>query len=203
MLKIFVIAGACVMLSPLLFADMFSSGGMSGMSGSGMGQGTGGSSFHSGSGKQGKGSEQEKRQDTAIRVSTNSIEDILSFKDQIGLTGQQVISIQMVDADAQEEAAEKSKTVEGCLKEYTKSLKQSKPDFAYSRSMLNKLTVAQASAQAVPLDAYEKAYALLTDEQKTHLELLRAMRQQEIEKAEAALQESRQAPPPGPSTNKR
>ena len=186
--KFLIAAAVCVILTPMLYSDMPQMGGM------GMGsQQMRSSSYNSGG--------QERKQATAVYVSTDGVNDILSFEDKLGLSGQQVISIHMIDADAKQDAAERSKTVQQCQKEYTKSLNQNTPDFAYIRSALKKLTDAQTDVQTVWVDAYEKAYAPLTDAQKTRLGFLRALRQQELDqKAEAAAREGKQ-PPPSPITS--
>ena len=181
--KLLIAAGLSLLFSPLLFSDM--------LSGDGMGMGS----------QQMKGrrqvsiSKQGKSQEFDLRVSTDSVADILLFQDKLPLTGQQVISMQMIDADAQQEAAERSIAVEQCRKEYLKSINQGMPDFPYIRAMLKKMTDAQADVQAVWVDAYQKAYMLLTDAQKTRLEFLRAARQQAIDKkAEEAAQASSSSP---------
>ena len=171
MFRNFVIAAAiCLVFSPLLFADMMTGGGM-GMDRQQMNRGS----------RQVTVSRQEKNQEDAVRVSTDSVVDILLFRDKLHLTGQQVISMQMIQADAQQESAEKSRAVQACQADFVKSLNQNTPDFAYIRAILKKLTDAEADVDVVRVNAYEKAYALLTDAQKTHLGLLRAARQQAIE----------------------
>ena len=101
----------------------------------------------------------------------------------------------MIEADAQQDEADKDAVVRKCQADYTKSVTENVPDFGNIRAALKNLTDAQADAQAVWVNAYEKAYAVLTDAQKTRLEFLRATRQHEIEqRAEAASEVINQQP---------
>ena len=181
--KLVTVAAVFILFSPVLFSETPPVN----VSGTG-GQGTGSGPLP-GSGRQ-AGAEREKKQAFAVQVSTDNVDDILTFEERLQLTSEQIVSIHMIGADAQREAAEKYKTVLDCQREFEKSLNQIKPNFVYIRAMLKDLKEAQAEAQAVPVNAYEKAYMLLTDSQKGILEFLRAVRLEENDKKAAAAAEA-------------
>jgi len=191
--KLLIMAAAYLLLLPVLFSEM-----TPGVGAGSSGQGTG-----SGAGPQGGGSHQGKTQ-AAVPAKKDNVNDILTFMDKLELTSQQVVSIRLISADAAEEAAGMAKATRESKREFEDSLDQIKPDFAYIHKMLNEFTEAQAKEQSVPVDAYEKAYALLTDDQKLKLAFFRTIRQEEIDKnaADAAPQREQKPPPPisNPST---
>ncbi len=159
--KLLIVVAMNIIFTQMLFSDMPMG---SGMGGQGMnGQEIGGGSPRQGGGRHDSSSSQDKKQPFVVFVSTNNVEDLLSFANKVGLTSQQIISIHMINADAQQDAVDKSKNVLTCQMEFNKSLAQIKPDFVYIHAMLKALVDAEAIVQAVPIDAYEKAYALLTE----------------------------------------
>ena len=176
--KIMAAAVLCVLFSPALFSEMPSGGGLGG-------QGTGSGSLQ-GPGRQAKSNNQGTKQNAAAPVKTDNVNDILTFEDKLDLTSQQVVTMRMISADAQLEESDQARAVLVCQQEFEKGLGQVNPDFTYIHKMLNELTQAQAKALAVPVNAYEKAYALLTDSQKANLAFLLAARRDEMEKKAAA-----------------
>jgi Spy/CpxP family protein refolding chaperone len=191
MLKKFAAAALfCVLLVPVLFSDMRSLGDNTVMPVQGMG----GAAPQPVRTPHNSDTNRTKTQAISAPAHTDNVNDILAFEEKLNLTSQQSISIRLIASDAMLELTEKSGIALTCRREYDKSLNQNTPDFTYIRSMLNKLTEAQANALEVSVNAYEKAYALLTDTQKANLSFFRALRQQEIEKnAESSSQDDKQA----------
>jgi len=215
--QILTTAAICVLFTPMLYCDMSSGGGMGmsgqGTAGQGIGSQMGNSSFGTGSYLQGSGSSSTvgnaqqgsstgliKYPAKAEKVKVNNVDDILSFEEKLNLTSQQLVSIQMISADLKQDADEKAKTLLKCREEFDKSLEQMRPDFTYIREMLKELTDAQTSVETAPVDAYEKAYMFLNEDQKVKLKFFRAVRQEEIEAKEKAAQDNAQNPSPSPSS---
>jgi hypothetical protein len=183
--KLVLVVVVSVLFSPLLFSDMPSGGGM----------GPSGGMTRSEGRRNGNDSDQGKKQVEAISIKKDNVEDLLTFETKLGLTSQQDVLIHMIISDAKQEAIEKASAVTKWQEEFTKSLGQITPDFANIHATLNKLTEAQANVQAVSVTAYEKAYALLTDHQKTMLTFFKTIRQQAMEaKAAADAQQNEQTP---------
>jgi hypothetical protein len=117
--KLVILSAAYMLFLPILFSDMSSGGGMGAS-----GQGAGGE-------RQGRDNGQVIKHAVTAPVPTDNVNDILTLGDKLDLTNQQVVTIRIISADAQQETAEKSKTVIQCRQEFEKSLNQIKPDFAY------------------------------------------------------------------------
>lgn len=185
MLKKFIfILVVYTLFSPTLFSETPFTGGPGSSAG---GRETGGSGSQPGVRRNNGAGDQIKK--PAEPAASDNVNEILMYEDKLGLTSQQAVSMKMISADAMLEASEKSNTVVERRREFTNSLNQLNPDFTNIRAELSKLVEAQANAEAVPVNAYEKAYALLTDKQKITLSFFRAIRRQELEKkAEEAAQ---------------
>lgn len=189
----FPVAAAFLLLSPALSAEMPLDG-----------QGSGTAGFRS-EGRQFNASTPQKQQAVPVPLAVSpavmdNVSDILTFESKLGLTGQQVVSLRLIGADARQETNKRENEVQDCRQTLAKSLNENNPDFADIRARMNKLNEAQARVTAVPVEAYEKAYALLTDAQKSKLAFFKGLRQQENEKKAAEVAREREAAQTSPSS---
>ena len=136
--KILTTVSVYVLFVPMLFSDMPSlSGDSMGMPGQGMGGGGGiGMSGHGmgGGHKASNNDSNQEKKKVSATIPTDNVNDILTFEEKLNLTNQQVISIRLIAADAQQELKEKTGIVMDCKREYDKSLGQNTPGPAIYRT---------------------------------------------------------------------
>jgi Spy/CpxP family protein refolding chaperone len=163
----------------------------------GMGSGSfGGHSGHGNSGAQ-RGTSSTHR----TEPDTNNLRELLTFKTELALTDAQVAAIKDIRENTIKESAATMDAMQPLQKSLVVSLNQSRPDFPGARQHIKEIAEILAHAQLISVNAYEKAYNLLTEPQKDKLTYLKTKLKEEQEKANTAAQDSQPGQPAAPATS--
>lgn len=101
------------------------------------------------------------------------IREIMTFKNELKLTDDQVAAIHQMRSDINTQAAKLSTDMEKPQQKLSKLLAQSTPDFTAIRAAYREIADITFKAQSITLDAYEAAYNSLTENQKNMLAAIR------------------------------
>ena len=106
-------------------------------------------------------------------VNTDNLRELLTFGKELDLTDKQAEDIKLIREQSIKDTQAGYEALRMNQIEMSNMLAAPKPDFAGARERAVEVTRAAVNAQAVSIDAYEKAYGLLTDNQKEKLAALR------------------------------
>jgi Spy/CpxP family protein refolding chaperone len=168
-----IVVASLLLCAAILRAEM-PTGGMGGMGGGG----------HGGHGGRGRSTDGQATQAHSTAPDTNNLRELLTFDKELGLTDTQEETIMALRSESMKEAAKRYAAAEKPQNELDVYLSQSKPDFVAARATVKEITEILVSARTVSIDAYEKAYSLLTDEQKEKLAAIRKKLKENNESAE-------------------
>lgn len=130
-----------------------------------------------GGGMRGRSGERQTSGRASQGIAIDYIRELLTFEKELGLSAPQVEAIKQVRSDAVGEMAKEREALQASQKALSDSLNKPKPDFDGARAASREMTGSVMQLQiAISVDAYEKAYAVLTDKQKGTLSALRARR---------------------------
>jgi Spy/CpxP family protein refolding chaperone len=102
----------------------------------------------------------------APEIDTDRLRELLTFANELNLTERQRDTIRQIRSDAIREAAQCNESVAESQKELKELLDREEPDFSAAHAKNREVAELSVQIQALPVNAYEKAYLLLSDEQK-------------------------------------
>lgn len=143
--------------------------GFEGMSG-GSGRGMSGGSRGGMRGQEGSSRQAQSRQ---MNID-NNLRQILTYDKELNLTTVQVEAITGIRSELLKEAQQSFNDMALTQQELSQLLNKNIPDFEGARSKTKEIAEIAGHTQTLPINAYEKAYNLLNDDQKRQLIELRA-----------------------------
>ncbi|OGS34360.1 MAG: hypothetical protein A2293_16995 [Elusimicrobia bacterium RIFOXYB2_FULL_49_7] len=156
----------------------FGGGGMGG----GFREGGGGPGGRGGGSPEGRmrgGSARNGQASSARNLTNDHIRQLLTFGDELQLTEAQVTSLKEIRSEAMKEAAAKASALTAPQQKLGELLGKEVPDFSAARTTMSEISQLIAGLQMLAIDSYEKAYNVLTGEQKEQLIVIRARLQEE------------------------
>jgi Spy/CpxP family protein refolding chaperone len=133
---------------------------------------SGGRSRHEGGGQDAQPALREK-------INTDNLRQILTFKNELELSVEQVESIMKLREQNIKDIHSCYEALSSKQLELSGLLAAPNPDFVGARRMSPKISEAAVNVQSVSIDAYEKAYNLLTENQKMKFAIIREKMQKE------------------------
>jgi len=107
------------------------------------------------------------------KVNTDNLREILTYKNELELGVDQIESIRNIRGQSIKDTQSGYEALYRKQAELSDLLAAPKPDFAGARAMSQEVTKEAVNVQLVSVDAYEKAYNLLTESQKMKFAILR------------------------------
>jgi len=147
------------LLFALITLSVTARGAMGGAEGAGRG-------MHGGGGQDEQPSAREK-------VNTDNLREILTFRNELELTDEQVTSLMNIRGQSIKDTQSGYEALHKKQAELSDLLSAPKPDLAGARNMELEVTKAVMNVQSISVDAYEKAYNLLTESQKLKFTIIR------------------------------
>lgn len=116
-----------------------------------------------------------------------NLREILTLKKELNLTDDQIEAIKAIRSDLLRETKTTFETMMGPQKELTDMLNKADPDFTGAKERIKEITVLMVKIQTLPIDSLEKAFKVLSGEQRTRLSELKkqALEHQKTEQEEA------------------
>ena len=160
--------GLKLMSISFLFLSVFSSLSYADMNGTN-------SASMRGRGRQGGGPRMEQAAQPKFEFDDKStLRQILTYDKELELTDAQIEAIRKIRSDSINDAKKKYEVLSAAQKDLADSVNQVKPDFAAARAKIKEITEIAIGIQTETVDAYEKAFSTLTNEQKEKLFIIRA-----------------------------
>ena len=103
----------------------------------------------------------------------STLRQILTYGKELDLTDGQIETIRKIRSDSINEARKKYEVLSAAQKDLADIVGQVKPDFSAARAKIKEITGIAIDIQSGSVDAYEKAFNTLTNEQKEKLFVIR------------------------------
>ena len=138
--------------------------------------GRGGNGGGSGGGRGVRGGDEGQSRQTQQQrpmINTDNLREILTFAQELGLSEKQVEDIRQIRSDSIKEITQSYEAVKKTQAELSDMLGLIKTDFDAAREKLKKMNEEVINTQMISINAYEKAFNLLSDGQKVKLVTIR------------------------------
>jgi len=120
-----------------------------------------------------RGGGQDMQQSAREKVNTDNLREIMTYKNELDLSVEQIESIRNIRGQSIKDAQSGYEALYKKQLELSDLLAAPKPNFAGAHAMSLEVTKALVNAQSVSIDAYEKVYNLLTENQKMKFAIIR------------------------------
>jgi len=107
---------------------------------------------------------------------------LLKLRKELNLTDEQVKTLEKINMDYKKEEIKKQTDIKIIRLELAETLRQNKPDFAAVRSKVKQIAEIQLDLKLAMIDAIEKGFNVLTEEQHEKLNQLKKEQREPIEK---------------------